>query len=142
MSEHFKESEFILSKTAQERGIDNSLPPYLKMAMLFTIAGMERIRASLGDKAIIVHSGFRSAALNLAVKGSNNSQHMKGEACDFTCPDFGRPIQIALYLKDRMAELGIDQMILEGTWVHVSFTFTPRKQVLTFSDGKYLPGIC
>lgn len=42
---------------------------------------LEPIRSHFG--AIVVHSGYRSPALNAAVGGSPSSQHMRGEAVDF-----------------------------------------------------------
>ncbi len=140
MNGYFKLEEFIQSEKATELGIDNTPPEDIKNTLLLTMASMERVRSALGFP-IIVHSGYRCDELNKAVGGSPKSQHMKGEACDFICPGLGTPAIIATFLLPRMAEFGIDQMIMEGTWVHLSFTATPRKQVLTMKDGKYFGGL-
>lgn len=140
MTKNFKESEFILSRIASEKGIDNTPTEEIKKQLLFTAAGMERIRALLKDPIIIL-SGFRSEKLNDAVGGSKNSQHIKGEAVDFVCPYFGTPKEVALQLNQWINVLGIDQLICEGTWVHVSFTLKPRGEALTLINGKYLKGI-
>jgi zinc D-Ala-D-Ala carboxypeptidase len=141
MSQTFTLDQMIFSKTAQERRISN-IPPTndINRAMLFTIAGLERISHMLNEPMEIL-SGYRCFELNKVVGGSINSQHMKGEACDFIAPLFGDSRAIASFLEGFMGQLGIDQMILEKTWVHVSFTLNPRKQILTCRDGKYFPGI-
>lgn len=88
---------------------------------------------------MIITSGYRSAELNAAVKGSKTSQHMIGQAIDFTCPGFGSgPHDVAHALAQRMEILGIDQLILENGWVHVSFSLSPRYQALRYlGGGKY-----
>ena len=43
---------------------------------------LEKLRSILGDKSIIITSGYRCPAHNRAVRGSPNSQHMKGNAAD------------------------------------------------------------
>lgn len=140
MNGYFKLDEFIHSETAMERGIDNTPPDDIKETILLTMASMERVRSALGFP-VIVHSGYRCPALNKWVGGSKDSQHMKGEACDFICPGLGSPSIVATFLLPRMAEFGIDQMIMEGSWIHLSFTSNPRKQVLTMKDGKYFGGL-
>jgi zinc D-Ala-D-Ala carboxypeptidase len=140
LTEHFSQDEFIVSAQAMEKGIDNIPTDDVLRKLRFTAAGLERVRAMLGFE-IRVHSGYRCPALNKAVGGSLNSQHMRGEAVDFTCPHFGPPEAICLFLNQWMATLGIDQLIYEGLWVHVSFALNPRNEALTFIDGKYKPGI-
>ncbi len=141
MIQAFNLDQLIYSKTAQSYHLSN-VPPTndVNRALLFTIAGLERISAMLKEPMEIL-SGFRCHDLNEVVGGSVNSQHMRGEACDFICPAFGDPRQIASYLQGFMGTVGIDQMILEKTWVHVSFTLHPRKQILTCRNGLYSQGI-
>ncbi len=140
MNQYFTLDEFIKSNVALERGIDNTPSEDIKKQLSLTMASMEVIRLFLGNP-IIIHSGYRSPNLNKWVGGSLKSQHMRGQACDFTCPLLGPPIEVAKMLSAKVIEFGIDQMIMEGTWVHVSFTTTPRNQVLTMRDGKYYEGI-
>ncbi len=140
MSQYFSLLEFIRSETADTRGIDNYPPESVKAQLLTTMAGMDRIRAFLGNP-INVDSGYRCPALNAAVGGATDSQHLTGHACDFTCAGFGSPKDVSEALAQNLKLLGIDQLILEGTWVHVSFTTQPRYEVLTMSFGKYFKGI-
>lgn len=146
LTPHFHLSELTHSESAVRRGIDNSPDP-LAVANLFKLAQMmEKVRELLGGKAIIVSSGYRSVALNAAVKGSKTSDHMTGSACDFTCPGFGTPRQIAHAIASSGIEFG--QLILEfDSWVHISLPNRGAKngQVLTAKSagGKaiYTPGL-
>ena len=86
LTEHFKLSEFTNSSTATARGIDNT-PNEQQIANLKHICEeiLEPLRAFAGQP-IIIGSGFRCPALNKAVGGVKNSQHMTGEACDIRLP--------------------------------------------------------
>ena len=117
ISEHFTLEEMTFSETAARLGLDNSPGP-TAAANLRLMAGLiETIRAPLGDKAIVVHSGYRSQEVNRAVGGAATSMHCRGLACDFVCPEFGTPAAVAgAILK---ADLEYDQLILEYGWVRV-----------------------
>jgi hypothetical protein len=141
LTKHFSLSEFISSETALKREIDNSPPADIQKQLQLTAAGLERVRACLGDRPIKINSGYRCHALNAAVGGAKNSQHVRGEAVDFVCPDFGSPLEICYALQPNIKMLGIDQLIMEGTWVHVSFTLSPRYEILTMLKGQYLKGL-
>jgi hypothetical protein len=88
---------------------------------------------------MLISSGYRSPALNVEVGGSKTSQHMLGQAADFVSPSYGDPEQIVKGLSRLIYLLGIDQLILEESWVHVSFTLTPRYQVLRAVGGQTEP---
>lgn len=105
---------------------------------------MEQVRQILSKAAgrpipIIITSGFRNKLLNSAVGGSPTSDHMRGDSADFRAPEFGTPIQICHALVD--AGLKVDQLIEEGTWVHVSFGPRMRQEILTMRKGKYFVGL-
>lgn len=131
---HFSRIELIRSKIAQARGIDNTPPDSILPALDFTIAGLERVRYALGQP-MIISSGYRCFELNQAVGGSPRSQHMAGQAADFTAPAFGDPQKIVAVLTPMRFLLGIDQLILESGWVHASFALAPRYQVLSAIGG-------
>lgn len=44
---------------------------------------MDEVRAFLGDKPIIVNSGYRDPVSNQAVGGATQSRHLEGDAVDF-----------------------------------------------------------
>lgn len=128
LTDHFTLEELTAT---QHREFDNTPPPEIVATLTRTAQGMERIRALLG-KPVHVNSGYRSPELNAAIGSKPTSQHCKGEAVDFVCPQFGTPLEVARFLSGRMTNLGIDQMIHEyGAWVHVSFSDTPRHALLT-----------
>lgn len=139
LTPHFSLEEFTTSETAARKGIHNvpkdGSPE--RMNLQRTAETMEDVRKILGDKPILISSGYRSPAVNKAVGGSQNSFHMQGLAVDFICPGFGTPLEICKALEPHMAKLGIDQLIHEfGTWVHLGLRGdSPRHQTLTI-DGK------
>lgn len=128
---NFTLGEFVVSHTAARLGIDN-MPPARVEATLrnVLIPAMQAIRDLLGVP-VVVKSGYRSPALNSAVRGAPSSQHVTGHACDFIAPAFGSPRAVCQVLVDRMAIVHFDQLIHEGGWVHVSFAARPRNEVLT-----------
>lgn len=139
LTPHFTLAEMTVSQTAARKGLSNE-PTERALENLIKIAyTMEDVRALLGSKAISVSSGYRSIAVNKAVGGSNTSAHVDGLACDFICPAFGSPLAICKLI----AKSGIkfDQLIEEGTWVHISIDPRMRQQVLTMRNGKYSMGL-
>jgi hypothetical protein len=86
---------------------------------------------------------LRGIKLNALVGGSRTSQHAKGEAVDFQCLGFGDPKAICLELMANKKTLGYDQLILEPTWVHISFTLGHnRGRELTYlGKNSYAEGI-
>ncbi|CAM3251691.1 D-Ala-D-Ala carboxypeptidase family metallohydrolase [Asticcacaulis taihuensis] len=112
----------------EHRNIDNTPSPEMVETLRQTAQQMDRVRTLLG-KPIRVNSGYRSPALNAAVGGAPNSAHMSGYAVDFVCPGFGTPLQICQ--KIIASDIRFDQLIQEGTWVHISFDPRLRMQQLT-----------
>ena len=47
---------------------------------------LELLRQAIGNKSIIIRSGFRCPAYNDKVKGARYSQHLKGNAADIIVP--------------------------------------------------------
>lgn len=141
LTPHFHLIEFTRSETAEKLSIDNQPSVEVLNSLRCTAAGLERVRCVLEGKPIHILSGFRCSRLNQAVGGVFNSQHMVGEAVDFICPRYSTPRGICQALGPRMGELGIDQLIHEGSWVHISFTLNPRYELLTLAAGKYVKGL-
>jgi hypothetical protein len=141
LSRYYTLARLVHSDTARERGIDNAPPPALIGNLRLLARGLDRIRRLLGYP-LDISSGYRSPALNAAVGGAPNSQHAQGLAADFTCPGFGSPLAVARALRD--SAVPFDTLIYEfEEWIHVSFTPTPRRRVLTIYDATegYLDGL-
>lgn len=134
LTPHFKLSEFTKSSTASARGIPN-VPNKEQVSNLkaLCVEVLEPLRQWYG-KTIIIGSGFRCPALNKAVGGVSNSQHMKGEAADLHIPTIKAPngstiqdMATARKWIEHLLEYGhFDQLILEHDksghyWIHVSF---------------------
>ena len=121
-------AKFEFSATARNRGIDNTAPENVR----------ENIRAlnknilfpfskKTGFKKTIT-SGFRNAEVNAAVGGARTSQHTTGQAVDFRCYDAnGRRVPVLKMARMwKSLKLPFDQMILYGTFLHLSFVDTER----------------
>lgn len=146
ITDHFYLSEVTASDTAARQGIDNSLPIELYPAVKKTAIGMEKVRTALNDLPISVSSWYRCLALNTALKSKPTSQHIKGEAVDFISPQFGTPAQICKHLLSFQSLIRWDQLILEHTWVHISWNSIPtsvqRGEVLSLlKSGEYAVGL-
>ena len=146
LSEHFTLDEATLSQTASRLGIDNSHPsPEIITTASRTAVKMEKVRIILGAP-ISINSWIRCPDLNAAIGSKPTSQHILGEAVDFIAPHFGSPTDICKCLIDNRIMVGFDQLILEHTWVHISWASTPnavqRGQVLSLlSNGHYAVGL-
>ncbi len=124
----------------QHREIDNRPPPEVVATLRTTAALMEQVRRLLGDQVISVSSGYRCPDLNRAVGGARTSAHLSGHAIDFNCYGFGTPLQVCRAIAG--SPIPFDQIIEEGSWIHVSFDPRMRRQVLTKRPGGgYEPGL-
>lgn len=127
---YFTIDELCKSNTAKAKGIDNSPSDEIIHNLTSLVDKvLDPLRESYG-KAIRVNSGYRCPALNKAVKGSKTSQHMKGLAADITVGSITKNKELFdLIIK---LDLPFDQLIDEKkfSWVHVSYSSKPRKQIL------------
>jgi zinc D-Ala-D-Ala carboxypeptidase len=141
LSANFTLEELVHSQTAERQGIDNTPTPAIEANLGLLAHGLETVRALLG-RPMIISSGYRSPALNAAVGGAANSQHMLGLAADFTCPAAGTPADICKLIQ--ASDIAFDQLIYEYTWCHISFVVSnPRRQTLTLNKTTrgYMDGI-
>ena len=126
LSQNLSLLEMTNSQTAKRLGISNQ-PTEAHLASMKVLAEniFQPIRKHFA-KPIWISSGYRSEALNKAIKGSKTSQHCKGEAMDIDMDGRGGPTntEIFHYIKDN---LPFDQLIWEfgdnekPDWVHVSY---------------------
>jgi hypothetical protein len=81
-------------------------------------AFLEEVKKVLGNKPIIVNSGFRSEAVNNAVGSSNKSDHRRGCAADIRVPGM-TPDEVTRAII--ASGLGYAQVIREfDRWTHVA----------------------
>lgn len=138
LSPHFSLEELTTSQTAARRNLDNTPPAAVLEHLKATALRMEAVRALL-MRPILVSSGYRSAAVNAAVGGVANSAHVQGWAVDFISPGYGDPFHICKAIA--ASKIEFDQVIQEGTWVHISFAPTMRRQWLTKVGDGYQTGL-
>lgn len=160
LTENFSLAEFEESDTALRLGINNQVPAALIEDVRKTAHLGEDIRAALAEGAgkevpITVSSGYRCEALERVIchkdfirwcnrRAMNSADehswqayfktkgHPKGRSMDFKAPRFGTPYQIVKYLMGRPEVMAhVDQLIMEGAWVHVGWSENPRHTVKT-----------
>lgn len=145
LSDHFTLEEAIASETAERNGINNIPDSDTIRVMQKTADKMEKVRALLGDSPLHINSWYRCPILNMKIGSQSTSQHLKGEAVDFICPKFGSPLAICKQIIEYKALIPFDQLILEHTWVHISFAIlngNPRGHVLSLlTNKKYAAGL-
>ncbi len=146
LTQHFTLAELTASNKARELNIDNTPRPELVPRLVMVAEMLERIRTTL-NCPVVVTSGYRCEALNLAVGGSSTSDHPRGHAADIVCPRYGTATEVARTLAPLVSVLGIGQLLLEQVggkkWIHVS-THVPEKtinRVLTITDSGVYVGI-
>ena len=130
--------ELCASDTAKKKGINNK-PNAKQMINLVYLCAyvLEPLRVAMKEP-IKIGSGFRCEALNKAVGGVSNSQHMNGQAVDLCIDgDIKKGKKWFEYIKNH---LPFDQLIWEKNpktgsyWVHVSYVYPDfgknRRQVI------------
>lgn len=145
LSEHFSWAEVTHSPTADRMKFDNKLPAEYTVSVINTARNMERVRALL-NASILIDSWYRSLPLNRFLGSKDTSQHRLGEAVDFRAPEFGTPVDVCKKILHYPELVRFDQLILEHTWVHISFCSDPavvaRRQVLSLlTSGGYSTGL-
>ena len=136
ISKNFTLEELTASATAKAKGISNN-PGQTDLVNLCGL--VHNVLQPLRDwwgKEVKIGSGYRSLALNRAVGGVSNSQHMKGEAADLCIDgDIQKGKSWFQFIKQHCE---FDQLIWEKNpktgayWVHVSYRCDgkSRKQVI------------
>lgn len=122
---HFTIDELCRSETAQRKGINNTPTDNVRKNLTALVDNvLDPLRDWYG-KPIRVNSGYRCPALNKAVGGVANSQHLTGQAADIDTDGTAENRKLMKHIEEN---LDFDQLIWEngGAWVHVSYR----------SDGK------
>lgn len=143
ISDHITYREATKSITAKRKGMDNT-PGEEEIENMKFIARtiFEPIREDLGSKPLGIASFYRSPEVNVAVGGSNKSQHCDGESIDIDGDIVGLHTNKEIFDCIRL-NYEFDQLIFEHgsekepDWVHVSKTsHGNREEVLrAFKDN-------
>lgn len=132
ISDHFTVFNIINSVTAVAKKIDNR--PTAQIITNGTALAkniLEKIPFAFG-----INCWFRGDLLNKLVGGVESSQHKTGQAVDIT-PTKNTIDEVFNWIKHNLI---YDQLIHEGTWIHVSFSLVKnRRQALKLIKGKYVP---
>ena len=125
MTPHFTLAE--LTHT-DHRTLDNT-PNAAELANLKRLAEfLEVVKTTLGGKAVMINSAFRSKAVNDAVGSKDTSSHRLGLAADFKVPGMTPDAVVRTIIA---AKLPYDQIIREfDAWTHISISDKPRRQAL------------
>jgi zinc D-Ala-D-Ala carboxypeptidase len=135
MTDGFNYNEFIHSDTATKNKIENvPSPDQIENGKALFKNIVQPIRDRFGE--IRITSAFRNPELNRMVGGVGDSQHMSGQAVDIQTPGISR-YDVAHWI---IENLEYDQLILEPTWLHISYSRVKnRKQNLKYSNGDLIP---
>lgn len=118
---NFTIQELTASATAEAKKINNDPTPEAAENLKQLVNNvLDPLRDAYG-KPVIVTSGYRSPALNKAVKGSKTSQHVKGQAADITAGS--KQENKKLFELAQELNLPYCQLIDEKnfSWVHISY---------------------
>lgn len=131
MGKYFTVEELCKSDTAKARGIDNTPNAEQRNNLEELITNvLDPLREAYG-KPIYVNSGFRCPALNKAVGGVGNSEHLTGNAADIDVHT--RDGNRKLFQLAQDLNLPFRQLIDESNlaWVHISYNKNDiKRQVL------------
>jgi uncharacterized protein YcbK (DUF882 family) len=98
LSPHFKLSEFLRAQ--------DPFPSAAVIANLKRLAqALEKARKQLGDRPILITSGYRTPVHNAEVRGAVGSYHTRGMAADILVKGL-HPRQVQAILKDWPGGLG------------------------------------
>lgn len=137
MGKYFNVRELTKSETAKEKGIDNTPNKEQINNLENLIKVLDIIREAWG-KPISVNSGFRCPELNVAVKGSKTSWHLKGMAADIRCSDnlglWNLIVKLQKESKIHFTELINEKADSKGnpTWIHIAVNPSNLKNQIKF----------
>lgn len=125
---------------------DGNIPSHVHIENLKRLCRwLERLRKRWnelygeGDDPIIINSGYRSPAVDKAVGGAQNSNHLTGCAADIRCLGIEQALRYATILLDISDESreDFDELLLErsprGTyWLHFAVRSSGNRRKVAF----------
>lgn len=127
LTKNFKLSEFERSQTAENNGIDNTIPEWAVSNIKLLCERLLQPVRDLYGKPMRVGSGYRCKELNEKVKGSKTSDHMKGKAADIHCESPKKLLEVLLD-----SGLDFDQAILYPTFLHMSYRADGNRKMVIY----------
>ena len=128
LSKNFTLEELVFSITANNHGINNTPNAEVKAALKrLAVEVLQPIREAW-CQPIVITSGYRCPALNKAVGGVKNSQHVLGQAADIKAsnPADNGKLFACIRKLVQQKKINVGQLIWEygsrtcPKWVHVS----------------------
>lgn len=119
ISEHF---------TSKELGITNEYRAWILINMCSLVHNVLEPLGTLLNEPIIITSGFRTIEENKRVGGVINSQHLTGQAVDFTCKSISKAFETLVN-----GDITFDQLIYyrKRKFIHISYSHkNNRKQII------------
>lgn len=142
LTQNFSLQEFLKSSTADDLNIIEQYNPHQEV-----INNLQQLcehvlqPARAYTRVMKVTSGYRCQRLNKAVGGASTSQHREGKAADIqlSTPEetFGLGvviIRLGLPFDQMIFEYGDD--LTKPAWLHVSWSDSPRQEVLRKEPNK------
>ena len=126
ISKNFTLEELYASDTARRKGIDNIPTRQAVVNLTYVVTKILQPLRSTMQEPISISSGYRCSALNKAVGGVSNSQHLTGQAVDISIDgDMAKGKRWFEWIRKHCP---FDQLIWEHNkqgvyWIHVSFNF-------------------
>jgi hypothetical protein len=122
-TKNFKKEEWFKTNT----GLDNTPKLGILTCLIYTSKKMQAIKDAI-NLPIAITSGYRTPAVNKAVKGSPSSKHMQGLACDFYI--IGKGIEeggkiVANACKNN--KISFDKILIERGCIHIQFNLEEKK---------------
>lgn len=128
---NFRWHELVRSEAASRLGLNNE-PGEFETENLISVVGhiAQPVRSHF-ELPVVITSGYRSPAVNSAIGGYQESQHVEGEALDFHVVGVDH-FTVARWIAE---SLSFDQLILEYVdetglegWIHCSYRRTGRNR--------------
>lgn len=136
ISKDFFYEDFEESQKAKDLKIDNLIPSEkIRFAVRLLVLNLLQPLRNKVQRPLVLNSGYRSPALNKAVGGAKDSQHLKGEAADIFCKDAMDVLLLAQIIF--RYSLPFDQMILHDSFLHLSFRAIGQQRHQILYDKSY-----